>query len=141
VSYYIRYFAAQPITSKAIHQGLQAYDPQFKIDLGELLRGDTSLGQVEVNQAQGDMFEDDLAQTLRMVAASGHGQAVVPRLRAARSIVVINLEWGALGSEQVLAMAAPLWSVLAQLSPGLSMWDGNGIFDGQQQLVDLSAVR
>ena len=76
-----------------------------------------------------------------MVAASGHGQAVVPRLRAARSIVVINLEWGALGSEQVLAMAAPLWSVLAQLSPGLSMWDGNGIFDGQQQLVDLSAVR
>jgi hypothetical protein len=140
VSYYIRYFAAQPITSKAIHQGLQAQDPQFKIDLGELVRGDASLGQIEVNQAQGDMFEDDLAQTLRLVAASGHGQAVVPRLRAARSIVVINLEWQALGSEAVLGLAAPLWVVLAQLSPGLSLWDGNGIFDGAQQLVDLSQV-
>jgi hypothetical protein len=141
VSYYIRYFAAQPITSKAIHQALQAVDPTFKIDLGELVRGDTSLGQIEVNQAKGDMFEDDLAQTLRMVAASGRGQAVAPRLQAARSIVVINLEWGAMGSEAVMDLAAPLWGALAQLSPGLSLWDGNGIFDGGQQLVDLSAVR
>jgi hypothetical protein len=104
------------------------------------VRGEASLGQIEVNQAQGDMFEDDLAQTLRMVAASGQGQAVVPRLRGARSIVVINLEWGALGSEAVMEMAAPLWTVLAQLSPGLSLWDGNGIFDGGQRLVDLSAL-
>jgi len=141
VSYYIRYFAAKPVTSKAIHQALQAVDPSFKIDLGELIRGETSLGQIEVNQAQGDMFDDDLAHTLRLVAATGGGQAVVPRLQAARSIVVINLEWGALGSEAVLELAAPLWPVLAGLAPGLSQWDGNGIFDGGQQLVDLGAVR
>ncbi len=141
MSYYIRYFAAQPITSKAIHQALQALDPTFKIDLGELMRGETALGQIEVNQAQGDMFEDDLAQTLRMVAASGHGHAVAPRLQGARSIVVVNLAWGAMGSDQALAMVAPLWTALAQLSPGLSQWDGNGIFDGGQRLVDLSAVR
>ncbi|MCE9577906.1 MAG: hypothetical protein K8W52_32540 [Deltaproteobacteria bacterium] len=141
MSYYIRYFAAQPVTSKAIHQALQALDPTFKIDLGELLAGDAALGQIEVNQAQGDMFEDDLAQTLRLVAASGQGQAVIPRLKSARSIVVVNLEWDALGSEAVLAKAAPLWTALAQLSPGLSQWDGSGIYDGAQQLVDLSAVR
>jgi hypothetical protein len=141
VSYYIRYFAAQPITSKAIQQALQAQDPAFKIDLGELVRGETSLGQIEVNQAQGDMFEDDLAHTLRMVTATGQGQAVMPRLKGARSIVVVNLEWGTLGSDAALEMAAPLWTALAQLSPGLSLWDGNGIFDGGQQLLDLSAVR
>ena len=141
MSYYIRYFAAQPVTSKAIHQALQTLDPKFKIDLGELLRGEVALGQIEVNQAQGDMFEDDLAQTLRLVAASGQGQTVVPRLKGARSIVVVNLEWDALGSEAVLEMAAPIWTALAQLSPGLSHWDGSGIFDRDQQLVDLSTVR
>ncbi len=140
MSYYIRYFAAQPVTSKAIHQALQTFDPKFKIDLGELMHGDTALGQIEVNQAQGDMFEDDLAQTLRLVAASGHGHAVVPRLKGARSIVVVNLEWDALGSEAVLALAAPLWAALARLSPGLSQWDGSGIFDGGQRLVDLTGV-
>jgi hypothetical protein len=140
VSYYIRYYAAQPLTGKAILQALQALDPKFKIDLGELLNGDTSLGQIEVNQAKGDMFEDDLAHTLRLVAATGQGQAVVPRLKGARSIVVVNLEWDALGSEAVLALAAPLWTALAQLSPGLSQWDGSGIYDGAQQLVDLSTA-
>lgn len=138
MSYYIRYFAAQPVTSKAIHQGLQAMDPSFKIDLGELIRGDVSLGQVEVNQAQGDMFEDDLAQTVRLVSAAPGGQAVVPRLRAARAIIVVNLEWGALGSEAVMDLAAPLWDVLARLSPGLSHWDGSGIYENGQPLVDLS---
>lgn len=141
MSYYIRYFAAHPITSKAIHQALQALDPAFKIDLGELVRGETTLGQLEVNQAQGDLFEDDLGQTLRMVMASGHGQAVVPRLQAARSIVVVNLDWSAIGSDQAMALVAPLWTALAHLSPGLSQWDGNGIFDGSQRLVDLSNVR
>lgn len=141
VSYYIRYFAAQPVTTKAIQQALQALDPRFKIDLGELMHGESSLGQIEVNQAQGDMFEDDLAHTLRMVAATGQGHAVVPRLKGARAIVVINLEWGALGQDAVMELAAPLWTALAKLSPGISLWDGNGIFDGDQQLVDLSAVR
>jgi hypothetical protein len=141
VSYYIRYFAAQPVTSKGIQQALQALDPAFKIDLGELVRGETALGQIEVNQAQGDLFEDDLGQTLRMVMASGHGQAVAPRLQAARSIVVVNLEWAAIGSDAALQLVAPLWTALAQLSPGLSQWDGNGIFDGGQRLVDLSQVR
>ena len=141
MSYCIRYFAAQPVTSKAIHQAIQSLDPTFKIDLGELVRGDTALGQIEVNQAQGDLFEDDLAQTLRLVTASGHGHAVFPRLQAARSIVVVNLDWGQLGSDQVMAMVAPLWTALAHLSPGLSQWEGNGIFDGGQRLVDLSQVR
>ena len=141
MSYYIRYFAAQPLTSKGIQQALQALDPAFKIDLGELMRGDTPLGQIEVNQAQGDLFEDDLGQTLRMVMASGHGQAVAPRLQSARSIVVVNLEWSAIGSDAMLQLVAPLWTALAHLSPGLSQWDGNGIFDGGHRLVDLSAVR
>ena len=141
MSYYIRYFAAQPLTSKGIQQALQALDPAFKIDLGELMRGDTPLGQIEVNQAQGDLFEDDLGQTLRMVVASGHGQAVVPRLQSARSIVVVNLEWSAIGSDAMLQLVAPLWTALAHLSPGLSQWDGNGIFDGGHRLVDLTAVR
>ncbi len=138
MSYYIRYFAAQPITSKAIHQGLQAMDPTFKIDLGELIRGDVSLGQIEVNQAGGDMFNDDLAHIGQQVGASAGGQAVMPRLRGAKSIVVVALEWGALGSEAVMDLVAPLWDVLARMSPGLSHWDGSGVFDGGQQLVDLS---
>jgi hypothetical protein len=137
VSYYIRYFAAQPVTSKAIHQGLQALDPTFKIDLGELIRGETSLGQIEVNQAGGDMFDDDLAHTMQLIASRPGGQAAAARLRDARSIVVVSLEWGSLGSERVMELATPLWSVLARLSPGLSQWDGSGIFDGGQLLVDL----
>ncbi len=51
MAYYVRYFAAQPLTTKAIEQTLKQYDPTFKIDLGELIRGEAQLGQVEVNQA------------------------------------------------------------------------------------------
>lgn len=135
VGYYIRYFAAQPITSKAIHQALQALDPQFKIDLGELVRNDAPLGQVEVNQAGGDLFEDDLRQTLHGLGNTPHGNAVAPRLRAARAIVVVNLDWGDRGSDATFALVAPLWTALAQLSPGLSQWEGHGIFDGQTRIA------
>ncbi|MBP6629581.1 MAG: hypothetical protein KBG28_12680 [Kofleriaceae bacterium] len=139
MSYYIRYFATRPISAKAIHQGLQAVDPTFKIDLGELVRGEVALGQVEVNQAQGDLFEDDLRQTVSLVEATGNGAAVVPRLRAAAAIVVVGLEWNGRSPDDTLALVAPLWNVLAQLSPGLSQWEGSGVFDGGQCLVDLSA--
>jgi hypothetical protein len=138
VAYFVRYFAAQPITTKAVQQALQAHDPAFKIDLGELMRGETALGQVEVNQASGDLFEDDLRHTIAAVEATGHGQAVVPRLRASRAIVVVGLEWADRGHEVTLQMVAPLWSALRQLSPGLAQWDGNGIFDGDHRVVDLS---
>ena len=141
VSYFIRYFADRPITAKNIHQGLQALDPTFKIDLGELVRGDAALGQLEVNQAKGDMFEDDLRQTVGMVQQTGGGQQVVPRLMASQAIVVVAVEWNERGQDVTMDMLAPLWSVLAQLSPGLSQWDGNGIFDGGTQVVDLSAAR
>lgn len=141
MAYFVRYFAAQPITTKAVQQALQAYDPAFKIDLGELMRGETALGQVEVNQASGDLFEDDLRSTIATVEAAGNGHAVVPRLRASRAIVVVNLEWADRGPDATLQMVAPLWSALRQLSPGLSQWDGNGIFDGDQRIVDLSQRR
>jgi len=141
VGYYVRYFAAQPITTKAVQQALQAIDPAFKIDLGELLRGEAALGQVEVNQASGDLFEDDLRHTIQAVEATGHGAAVVPKLRASRAIVVVTLEWAERGPDATLQLVAPLWTALRQLSPGLAQWDGNGIFDGDQRVVDLSARR
>lgn len=135
MGYYIRYFAAQPITAKAIHQALQQIDPTFKIDLGELVRAEQPLGQVEVNQAGGDLFEDDLRQTLHGLGNTPHATAVAPRLRAARAIVVVNLEWAERGPDATLAMVAPLWNALAQLSPGLAQWEGHGIFDGQTRVA------
>lgn len=138
MAYFVRYFAAQPITTKAVQQALQAHDPAFKIDLGELLRGETALGQVEVNQANGDLFEDDLRHTIDAVERSGQGAAVVPRLRASRAIVVVALEWADRGHELTLQLVAPLWTALRQLSPGLAQWEGNGIFDGDHRVVDLS---
>lgn len=137
VGYMVRYYAAQPITSKALHQALQAVDPALKIDLGELLHGDQSLGQVEVNQASGDLFEDDLRNTIRVVESTGQGAAVVPRLRASRAVVVADLDWGTRGPDATLALVAPLWNVLRQLSPGLAQWDGHGMYDGDQCVVDL----
>jgi hypothetical protein len=139
MAYYVRYFAAQPLTTKAIEQTLKQYDPSFKIDLGELIRGETPLGQLEVNQAGGDLFEDDLRHTVHAVEATGQGNAVVPRLRASRATVVVTLDWGDRGTDATLQLVAPLWSALQHLSPGLAQWDGNGIFDGGNRIVDLSA--
>lgn len=137
VGYLVRYYAAQPLTSKALHQALQAADPSMKIDLGELLHGEQSLGQVEVNQASGDLFEDDLRSTIGIIEATGQGAAVVPRLRASRAVVVADLDWGTRGPDATLALVAPLWAALRQLSPGLSQWDGHGLYDGDHCLVDL----
>ena len=137
VGYFVRYYAAQPITSKALQQALQAVDPSLRIDLGELLHGDQSLGQVEVNQASGDLFEDDLRHTCGIVEATGYGAQVVPRLRASRAVVVADLDWGTRGPDATLQLVAPLWTALRQLSPGLAQWDGHGLYDGDQCLVDL----
>jgi hypothetical protein len=135
VAYYVRYFAAQPLTTKGIQQALQAIDPSFRVDLGELLRGDVRLGEIEVNAARGDLFEDDLRVTLQAVEATGHGHAVIPRLRASSAIVVVNLDWQGGDPSATLRLVEPLWTALAQLSPGLSQWDGHGIYDNGQQVV------
>lgn len=133
----VRYYAAAPITAKSLQQALTAVDPSLKIDLGELLHGDQSLGQVEVNQAQGDLFEDDLRNTISVVESTGYGAAIVPRLRASRAVVVADLDWGTRGPEATMQLVAPLWTALRQLSPGLAQWDGHGVYDGDQQVVDL----
>ena len=134
MSYYIRYFADGVVTLKAIGTQLKQYDPNFKIDGGDLLRGQDLLGELEVIAAGSDLFGEDMAAWLADVARTGHPAAAQlgQALRRAQSIVSLQVLDGGRDPQATWDMLSPLWAVLPALSTGITRMDGQGYFiDGQ----------
>jgi len=138
VGYTVRYFADGPVTLKQIGSGLQAMDPQFKIDAGELMYGGELLGELEITNAGSDMFNEDIAFKIGELERNGTpaARAVAGRLRATRSIIALNvLDSATRDAQQTWQMIGPLWNVLPTLAPGLTQSDGQGYYDNGQLLI------
>jgi hypothetical protein len=134
MSYYIRYFADGVVTLKAIGSGLKQYDPGFKIDGGDVLRGQELLAEIEVIAAGSDMFGEDMAMWLGDVERSGHPNArqLGATLRRAQSIITLHMIDSERDPQVTWEMISPMWSVLPSLSNGVTRMDGQGYFvDGQ----------
>jgi hypothetical protein len=139
VTYYARYFADGVVGLKAIAAGLVRYDPAFKIDSGELLRGGELLGELEICAAGSDLFGEDLAAHLGQVSQVGSPVAhqVAARLQRTQSIVTLRIIDGERDPAVTWEMIGPLWSVLPELSTGLSQFDGQGFYDGAQLVLSV----
>lgn len=132
----MRYFADAPLPLDQIKAGLRAEDPAFKIDGGELIRGDQLLGEIEINRPGSDLFDDEIAGTVqRLEHAQGH--AVIPRVRATQSVLALQVMDGERTPEITMQLLGPLWSVLQRLANGLWLVDGQGFFENGQLVVQM----
>lgn len=132
----MRYFADAPLPLDQIKAGLRAEDPTFKIDGGELTRGDQLLGEIEINRPGSDLFDDEIAGTVqRLERAQGH--QVIPRVRATQSVLALQVMDGDRGAESTMQLLGPLWSVLQRLANGLWLVDGQGFYDNGTLVVQM----
>lgn len=132
MTYYVRYFAESPVTIKALSTTIKSLAPDYKIDGGDLMRGQDVLAEVVVDSAGSDLFVEDLNTHLGAVARVG-GQAaqwVTSRIRGTQSIISVRVDpavnWDLLG---------PLWQSMTSLAPGLTQVDGQGFYDGSNLVI------
>jgi hypothetical protein len=135
MSYYVRYFAESPITLKALNAAIKSIAADYKIDGGDLMRGQDVLAEIGVDSAGSDLFVEELNARLGAVAQVG-GQAaqwVTSRIRGTQSIISVRVDpavnWDLLG---------PLWQSMTTLAPGLTQVDGQGFYDGSNLVVQMA---
>lgn len=140
MSYYLRYFADRAVTLKAIGAGLTAVDPGFKIDGGDLSRGQNLLAEIDICSTGSDLFGEDLAAKIGDLERTGNpaARSVIQRLRATQTIVTLHVLDSTLDPDVAWEMLNPIWTVLPQISPGLTQSDGQGFYDGSQLVVALA---
>jgi hypothetical protein len=135
MSYYVRYFAESPITLKALSASIKSIAADYKIDGGDLMRGQDVLAEVGVDSAGSDLFVEELNARLAAVAQVG-GQAaqwVSSRIQGTQSIISVRVDpavsWDLLG---------PLWQSMTRLATGLTEVDGQGFYDGSNLVVQMA---
>ncbi len=135
MSYYVRYFAESPVTLKALSAGIKSIAPDYKIDGGDLMRGQDVLAEIGVDSAGSDLFVEELNARLGAVAQVG-GQAaqwVTSRIRDTQSIIPVRVDpavnWDLLD---------PLWQSMTNLAPGLTQVDGQGFYEGSNLVLQTS---
>ena len=140
MSNYVRYFADGVVTLKGIGAGLAGFDPKFKIDGGEVLRGAELLGEVEISVSGSDLFTEDRAYKISECSqiATPAAQHVIARLHGTQSIVTLRVLDGERDPAVTWELLSPLWTVLPSLSTGLTQIDGQGFYDGAQLVVALA---
>jgi hypothetical protein len=132
MSYYVRYFAENPVTLKALSAAIKSIAPDYKIDGGDLMRGQDVLAEIGVDSAGSDLFVEDLNTHLGAVAQVG-GQAaqwVTSRISGTQSIISVRVDpavnWDLLG---------PLWQSMTSLARGLTQVDGQGFYEGSNLVM------
>lgn len=135
MSYYVRYFAESPVTLKALSASLKAVVPDYKIDGGDLMRGQDVLAEIGIDSAGSDLFVEELNGRLAALAQLGGAAAqwVDGRLRGTHSIISVRVDpavnWDLLG---------PLWTSMTSLATGLTQVDGQGYYDGSNFVLGMA---
>lgn len=141
--YSMRFFVDGAESSPALPQiaaALRAVDPAFEIRGRDLYRGLELLGQIAVRPATDATFGSDVRLLQEQIDAVGGDSAtlVKDRLARAHSAVAVQLVWGKRGTETTLDLLAPLWQWLFEHHDGLLQTDGEGLYDADKLLLELS---
>jgi hypothetical protein len=142
----MRYFAldAAPLTLANMEAELKAADPAYAIrldlwdTLGDLFYGETRLAQIEINHADDDIFQDDVAEFLDTVGDDPSPEAARVRdtLQNAAAIIALECFWEGTDSEATLARLDPLVDWLFAHAPGLFQADGEGFYDANSLILE-----
>jgi hypothetical protein len=132
----MRYFADSGLALADLKSGLAAADRTFKIDGGEVLRGQDTLAEIEINRPGSDLFSDEIAQLSSQLHALGPaGYPALSRIQNTQSILAVQMIDQARTPEVTMELLAPFWQLLSQLSTGLWHVPGQGLFENGQFVV------
>ncbi len=148
MGYYMRYITtdAAPITLAAIEKALQEIDADYSIintelgDLGDLMHQEMLCGQIEINRADDDIFEDDCQELKELVQGidDPNEQTVLDTLEKARAIIAVEAIWDESDSETVLEKIDLLWDWLFATHTGLLQADNDGFYDQDGLILELN---
>jgi hypothetical protein len=127
----MRFFADAGLTLADLKSRLAAADRSFKIDGGEVMRGQETLAEIEINRPGSDMFADDVSQMCGQLQALGpQAYNVMARIQNTQAILAVQMLAGS--SMEALG---PFWQVLQQLSTGLWHIPNQGLYENGQFIV------
>lgn len=126
----MRYFADATLALDVLKQSLRSEDATFKIDGGEVWRGEQLLAEIEINRPGSDMFADDINGMIQRLQSVG-AFPVMQRIQGTQAVLAVQILDG---TPNAMDLLGPLWTVLAQLATGLWHVEGHGFYD-QGQLV------
>ncbi len=145
MSYYMRYIItdAAPLDLPAVDALLKAVDPAFAVridpmlpEAGDLVRGDTVYGIIEINRPGDEIFEEDLDELKEAVSVHDDPRkdGVLATLDAAQQMIALEvLEAG----DENLVSLEPFWEALFAHHAGLLQVDEEGFFDRDGRVLSL----
>src|SRR5688572_15688676 len=109
VGQYMRYFADATLALDALKKSLKTEDATFKIDGGEVWRGEQLLAEIEINKPGSEMFSDDINGMIQRLQSVG-AFPVMQRIQATQAVLAVQILDNA---QNAMDQLAPLWNVLA----------------------------
>jgi hypothetical protein len=147
MGYYMRYITTdkQEITIALLESVLKQIDPQYSIanaqttssQSGDLMYGNEIYGQIEINSAGDNLFEEELEELKELLEDSkGKGKKIVSQtLSNAKTTVAIQVLWQERETEATLSKIDPIWKWLFANRKGLLQPDGEGYYDGTKLIL------
>lgn len=145
MGYYMRFIVAdeRPVTLADVQGALSDAGADYEID-GEETEATVSyrghrVGHLTLN-VPGDGLFDEERDELVEFAEDGNGRGkrrVIDILRAARSIVAVQVLFGDGDTERTLTALDPLWRWLHANRRGLLQADGEGYYEGPELILEV----
>lgn len=96
------------------------------------------IGQIEINHAGEDIFEDDIASFRDMIGEgkSDEERSALTVLDNARYMIVAEVLWKGINAETTLEKFDPLWAWLFANRIGILQADNEGFYDANGLIVE-----
>lgn len=153
MGYYMRYFipkSAQTITLPQIHDALTRIDAKYAIQIdstdpnfGDIAYGERVLGEIEINTAGDEIFEEEMEDFLELLNHSKDDQKaiIIQNMQSSGQMVAISAIWrdgDADDADVVHNHLDPLWDWLDTHYEGMLHRDADGFYHGQTLILEMN---
>jgi hypothetical protein len=145
----MRFFdvSAEALNLRDVDSALRQVDPAYRVEIidgtselqGELHYADGLYGEIEINRPGDDLFDAEIEEQLESLEeAEGDSAFVAATLRAANRSVVVRVLSQGRESHDTLVRIDPLWAWLFNARSGLLQADGEGFYDSQGVVLEVT---
>jgi len=144
MGYYMRYIITddREVNLNILEMALKIVSPLFSIqrskgESGELRFGNEVYGNLEINGLGDELFGSEVEELVEEVreAETGEKQTVLDTLKAAKSIIAVQVLWGGRKTDETLGKLDPLWNWLLANRKGLVQADGEGYYEKRKLIL------
>lgn len=146
MGYYMRYILTDErwVNFELLGEVLAAIDPHYRLqatdldDLFEVLYEGRLYGQIEIDAAGDDLFEDDISAFIEMLGTptTDTERLVAFSLTNAQQIIAVEMFWEGTEAEATYAKFDPLWDWLFANRKGILQADTEGFYNADGLLVE-----